>query len=80
MCCADGQRIDPRSDVTSGLDHAFSAKAFERLWAAGNKQKLVLVGAWGWLSDADKKKIRKHPQMNKQLFHFAKATSPIGFM
>ncbi|MFP5392727.1 MAG: glycosyltransferase, partial [Gammaproteobacteria bacterium] len=63
--------IEPRKGHLDALD------AFERLWEAGRKVNLVIVGNEGWkpLANAERRtipaivaRISQHPQLNQRLF------------
>ncbi|EIC85147.1 glycosyltransferase family 1 protein [Serratia sp. M24T3] len=54
--------IEPRKG------HQQALEACELLWAKGVKCNLVIVGKQGWAVEELAEKIRKHPQLNKQLF------------
>lgn len=56
--------IEPRKGQGQALD------AFERLWAAGRGERLVIVGRQGWRMEAFAERLRQHPELNRHLFWF----------
>ncbi|MEA2091631.1 MAG: glycosyltransferase family 1 protein, partial [Campylobacterota bacterium] len=48
--------------------HKQTLEAFEKLWQDELDIVLVIIGKEGWLVDDLVKKLRNHPQLNKQLF------------
>jgi len=56
--------IEPRKN------HDYLLDAFERAWAAGSRARLCIAGRIGWKCDALLARVRKHPQLNRQLFMF----------
>lgn len=48
--------------------HLQTLESFTALWKDGIDINLVIVGKEGWLVDNLVKKLRNHPQLNKQLF------------
>lgn len=55
--------IEPRKNQGLILD------AFERLWANGGEQHLLLIGAAGWRVDGLLARLAAHPQRGRRLFH-----------
>jgi len=56
--------IEPRKG------HKQVLKAFERLWQEGIAINLAIVGKQGWMMEETNKKLKQHPELNKQLFWF----------
>ena len=54
--------IDPRKN------HGFILDAFDRFWADGGQAALVLVGRYGWKSDALLGRVAAHPAFGRQLY------------
>lgn len=52
--------------------HALALDAFERLWAAGSRVHLCIVGKEGWKTKALARRLRSHPQSGKYLHWFNK--------
>lgn len=57
--------LEPRKGHAQVLD------AFERLWADGHDQVLVIVGKQGWLVDELCDRLRQHPEEGRRLFWLA---------
>lgn len=53
--------IEPRKGHADVLD------AFERLWAAGGDQRLLVIGKIGWHAETFMARARTHPQLNRRL-------------
>jgi glycosyltransferase involved in cell wall biosynthesis len=53
--------IEPRKG------HVQVLECFERLWANGGDQKLVIVGKAGWMVEGLVRKLRSHPERNRRL-------------
>ncbi|OUV31291.1 MAG: hypothetical protein CBC60_00650 [Betaproteobacteria bacterium TMED100] len=53
--------VEPRKEHSQVLD------AFELIWADGVNKKLLIVGKQGWCIESLSKRIKKHPQFNKNL-------------
>lgn len=60
--------VEPRKGHADVLD------AFERLWARGRTELLVIAGKPGWMNDRLIGRLRKHPQRNQLLFWIEKAS------
>jgi O-antigen biosynthesis alpha-1,2-rhamnosyltransferase len=60
--------IEPRKN------HAFILDAFDRTWAAGGEAVLVLIGRYGWKSDAFLDRVAAHPAFGRQLYLLRDAT------
>ncbi|HJP97614.1 MAG TPA: glycosyltransferase family 1 protein [Rhodanobacteraceae bacterium] len=60
--------VEPRKGQSQALD------AFERLWAAGASERLVVVGRQGWRTEAFAQRLRSHPEFGKRLFWFSGIT------
>ena len=56
--------IEPRKGQSQALD------AFEKLWATGAEERLVLVGQQGWRMETFAQRLRDHPQLGRRLFWF----------
>lgn len=56
--------VEPRKGQEQAL------KAFERLWAAGRTERLVIVGRQGWRTEAFAQQLRSHPELGRRLFWF----------
>lgn len=56
--------VEPRKGQSQALD------AFEKLWAAGATDRLVIVGRQGWRMEAFAQRLRNHPEAGKRLFWF----------
>lgn len=54
--------LNPRKGYDIALD------AFERLWSAGRSERLVIVGQYGWGSDALAARLNGHPEQGRKLF------------
>ena len=54
--------IEPRKG------HAVVLEAFERLWAAGRDDRLLIVGKIGWSVDALMQRCAAHPELGRRLF------------
>jgi glycosyltransferase involved in cell wall biosynthesis len=54
--------IEPRKG------HKQALSAFERLWMAGVKANLVIVGKHGWSMDGFMDRLRRHPELGRHLF------------
>lgn len=48
--------------------HAYALDAFERLWAAGGEQRLMLIGKVGWQMDFFLARCQCHPRLGTHLF------------
>lgn len=57
--------------------HASALEAIERLWNEGIQINLVIVGKEGWRSHDLVRRLRRHPQRNKQLFWLEKASDAL---
>ncbi len=55
--------VEPRKGHRAVLD------AFERRWAAGGREKLVILGKVGWDVDDLMRRIDRHPERDHRLFH-----------
>jgi glycosyltransferase involved in cell wall biosynthesis len=55
-------------------NHVLLLQACERLWSAGHRFNLIVVGAKGWLSDETTTMLRRHPQGGRRLFWFDHAS------
>jgi glycosyltransferase involved in cell wall biosynthesis len=60
--------VEPRKGHADVLD------AFERLWARGQTDILVIAGKPGWMNDQLMRRLRKHPERNRRLFWVEKAS------
>ncbi|CCF18305.1 Glycosyl transferase group 1 [Pseudorhizobium banfieldiae] len=47
--------------------HSDILAAFERIWAGGGKEQLVVVGKAGWMLEALIRRLRKHPERDRRL-------------
>lgn len=56
--------LEPRKN------HDLLIDAFERLWATGDRSRLLIVGRAGWLCDELISRIRRHPLRDRQLYWF----------
>lgn len=56
--------VEPRKGQSQALD------AFEKLWAAGATDRLVMVGRLGWRMEAFAQRLRNHPEAGNRLFWF----------
>ncbi|MCJ8204818.1 glycosyltransferase family 1 protein [Pseudomonas sp. RGM2987] len=56
--------IEPRKN------HAYLLDAFEQAWAVGSRARLCIVGKIGWKCEALIERIRRHPQLGRNLFMF----------
>ncbi|MCK2097403.1 glycosyltransferase [Thauera aromatica] len=56
--------------------HARILDAFDALWAAGGRQRLLFVGKVGWSVDGLLRRIDAHPLRERQLFHRAAVDDP----
>ncbi|CDQ11594.1 Glycosyl transferase group 1 [Acidithiobacillus ferrivorans] len=63
--------VEPRKGHAPALD------ALEMLWKAGTDINLVIVGKEGWRSHDLVRRLRRHPQRNKQLFWLEKASDAL---
>ncbi len=57
--------------------HAPALDALEALWKDGTDINLVIVGKEGWRSHDLVRRLRRHPQRNKQLFWLEKASDAL---
>ena len=55
-------------------NHALLLQACERLWSAGQRFNLIVIGGKGWLSDPVTTALRRHPQRGCRLFWFDRAS------
>ena len=53
--------------------HAQALEAFNRIWAEGSDDVLVLVGRPGWMTDVIQRRIRHHDEFDRRLFWFTDA-------
>ena len=60
--------IEPRKGHECVLD------AFERRWARGEQDKLLILGKIGWQVESLMARIDQHPEAGKRLFHVFHAT------
>ena len=60
--------LEPRKN------HALALEAFQALWDEGYKVRLVIVGGYGWKSDAFLDRIYNHSEYNTNLFLIRDAT------
>jgi glycosyltransferase involved in cell wall biosynthesis len=63
--------IEPRKG------HAQALAAIESLWKEGIQLNLVIVGKEGWRSHDLVRRLRRHPQRNKQLFWLERASDAL---
>ncbi len=63
--------VEPRKGHAPALD------AVEVLWKEGIQLNLVIVGKEGWRSHDLVRRLRRHPQRNKQLFWLEKASDAL---
>ena len=63
--------VEPRKGHAPALD------ALETLWKDGTDINLVIVGKEGWRSHALVRRLRRHPQRNKQLFWLEKVSDAL---
>ena len=63
--------VEPRKGHAPALD------ALEALWKDGTDINLVIVGKEGWRSHDLVRRLRRHPQRNKQLFWLEKASDAL---
>ncbi|MBU2849777.1 glycosyltransferase family 4 protein [Acidithiobacillus ferrivorans] len=63
--------VEPRKGHAPALD------ALEMLWKEGTDINLVIVGKEGWRSHDLVRRLRRHPQRNKQLFWLEKASDAL---
>jgi glycosyltransferase involved in cell wall biosynthesis len=56
--------VEPRKGQDQALD------AFERIWASGRNERLVIVGRQGWRMEAFAARLRRHPELGRHLFWF----------
>ena len=54
--------------------YALTLDAFDDLWAAGHAINLVIIGKYGWGASAVRERIKHHPQFDKRLFWFQRAS------
>ncbi|PSC02615.1 hypothetical protein SLNSH_23205 [Alsobacter soli] len=57
--------------------HADAVDAFERLWAAGGSEILVIAGRPGWMVESLVARLRGHPERNRRLFYVETATDDL---
>ncbi|TAM97405.1 MAG: glycosyltransferase family 1 protein [Rhodanobacteraceae bacterium] len=57
--------VEPRKGQSQALD------AFEKLWAMGATDHLVIIGKLGWRMEAFAQTLRNHPEFGKRLFWFS---------
>lgn len=63
--------------VEARKGHAPALDALEMLWKEGTDINLVIVGKEGWRSHDLVRRLRRHPQRNKQLFWLEKASDAL---
>jgi glycosyltransferase involved in cell wall biosynthesis len=63
--------IEPRKGHSQSLD------AFELLWAKGGRQRLVIVGKPGWMTEPLIARIRNHPELGRRLVWFEGASDEV---
>ncbi len=51
--------------------------ALERLWSAGDRTALVIVGRQGWMVDSLAARMRAHPEAGRRLFWLEQAGDPM---
>jgi glycosyltransferase involved in cell wall biosynthesis len=54
--------VEPRKGQDQALD------AFERIWATGRDERLIIVGRQGWRMETFAERLRQHPELNRRLF------------
>jgi len=54
-------------------NYALALAAFEQTWASGLEVRLVIAGKYGWDCEELRDRIRRHPQLEKQLYWFEDA-------
>ena len=54
--------------------HDFALDAFDQLWQAGSHVRLCIAGSVGWMVGDTLKRIRRHPQLDRQLFFIEQFT------
>lgn len=60
--------IEPRKN------HALILDALDELWSQGIFVNLVIVGSYGWKSEAFLERVANHPMLDKQLFLLRRTT------
>ena len=60
--------VEPRKGHAQVLD------AFERLWAHGGSQKLVIVGKPGWMLDDFVGRLKRHAERGRRLIWIERAS------
>ncbi|MBX3389014.1 MAG: glycosyltransferase family 4 protein [Phycisphaeraceae bacterium] len=55
-------------------NHGVLLDAFDELWKRGRDVALVIIGNYGWKSQEIARRIQAHPEFEKRLFWFTKAT------